>query len=311
MNTFEWAQRLQKARYQLTKREWDIVAYIEANFDVLHQYSMQDIVDATNTSRSTVHRFCEKLGYDGYKEFRDAMIAYHDTIAAAPAPFPTRDLTPKTASDAALSDAASAFDIFQKGLIVDMNALHNAVAMYSEAQIARITAMISNAKTIYCVGYETGAFMAQFIGERFSRLRKRMQIVTGESRRIKDLVFSMQSGDLIWLLEYTKAFDLYQGVVALAKQRGAATFLMTTYPTSPLIVRVDEALLVHRGLPNFKNSLAVPMTIVNSLQLAYEFEMGADKRTAALQEWDEFASPDYGKEMLDEPPPTSYGKENF
>ena len=302
MNTFEWAQRLQKARYDLTKREWDIVAHIEAHFDALHQYSMQDIVDATNTSRSTVHRFCEKLGYDGYKEFREAMIAYHDTIAAAPMPFYTRDLTPKTASDAALSDATSAFDIFQKGLIVDMNALHNAVAMYSEAQIARIVAQIFNAKTIYCVGYETSAFMAQFAGERFSRLKKRMQIVTGEARRIRDLVFPIQEGDLLLLLEYTKAFELYQGLVRLAKQRGAATLLLTDYPTSPLIVHVDEALLAHRGLPNFKNSLAVPMTIINALQLAYEYEMGADKRTAALQEWDEFNAPEFGKEILDAPP---------
>jgi len=301
MNTFEWAQRLQKARYQLTKREWDIVAYIEAHFDILHQYSMQDIVDVTNTSRSTLHRFCQKLGYDGYKEFREAMIAYHDTIAAAPTPFPTRDLTPKTASDAALSDATSAFDIFQKGLIVDMNALHNAVAMYSEAQIARIVTLITNAKTIYCVGHETGAFMAQFMGERFSRLNKRMQIVTGEPRRIKNLVFSIQEGDLLWLLEYTKAFDLHRDLVKLAKQRGAATLLLTDYPTSPLIVKVDEALLAHRGLPNFKNSLAVPMTIVNALQLAYEYEMGTEKRTAALQAWDEFASPDFGKETLDAP----------
>ncbi len=300
MNAFEWAQRLQQVRYQLTKREWDIVAYIEAHFDALYQYSMQDIVDATNTSRSTVHRFCEKLGYDGYKEFREAMIAYHDTIAAAPAPFPSREVTPKTASDAAMSEATSAFDIFQKGFAVDMHALHNAAAMYSEAQIDRIVAQISNAKTIYCVGYETGAFMAQFIGERFSRLKKRMQIVTGEPRRIRDLVFPIQAGDLLLLLEYTKAFDLYLALVTLAKRRGAATLLMTDYPTSPLIVHVDEALLVHRGLPNFKNSLAVPMTVVNALQLAYEFELGEQTRTAALQEWDDFASSEFGQGLLDE-----------
>jgi len=302
MNTFEWAQRLQHARHQLTKREWDIVAYIEAHFDSLHQYSMQDIVEATNTSRSTVHRFCEKLGYDGYKEFREAMITYHNAISASVIPFPIREITPKTASDAALADVTSAFDIFQKGLMTDMHALQNATAMYSEAHIAWIVTRLVNAKTIYCVGYETGAFMAQFIGERFSRLKKRMQIATGDPRRIKDLVFPMEQGDLLWLLEYSNdASPLYLALVELARRRGVTTLLMTTYATSPLIIQVDEALLVYRGLPNFKNSLAVPMTVINALQLAYEFEMGADTRTAALQEWDEFASSEFGQRLLDEP----------
>ena len=287
MMNFDWAQRVEASRFQLTKREAEILAYLEAHFDALHQLAISDIVAATNTSRSTVHRFCVKMGYEGFKEFKQAMNRYNRAIKF-PAPQTPLDLTPKSASDAAMLEAASAFDLFQKAFFVDMQGLQQTAALYSEAQIARIVARLVKANTLYLVGYQTGAFMAQFIGERLSRLKKRVQIATGEKRRIKDLVFPIEAGDLLWLFEYHKQFDFHLQLVEFAQQRGAATLLMTDYPTSPLIVRVDDALLAHRGLPNFKNSLAVPMTVVNGLQLAYEFEMG-DKRSAALQEWDEFA----------------------
>lgn len=302
MMNFDWAQRVEASRFQLTKREAEILAYLEAHFDALHQLAISDIVAATNTSRSTVHRFCVKMGYEGLKEFKQAMNRYNRAIKFPAPQTPPLELTPKTASDAAISNAASAFDLFQQGFAVDLQALHQAAAMYSEPQIARIVARLAKANTLYCVGYQTGAFMAQFLGERFSRLKKRVQIATGEKRRIKDLVFPMEAGDLLWLFEYHKQFDFHLHLVEFAQQRGAATLLMTDYPTSPLIVRVDDALLAHRGLPNFKNSLAVPMTVVNGLQLAYEFEMG-DKRAAALQEWDEFAFSNFSKEILDAPPP--------
>ena len=140
MMNFDWAQRVEAIRFQLTKREAEILAYLEAHFDALHQLAISDIVAATNTSRSTVHRFCVKMGYEGFKEFKQAMNRYNRAIKFPAPQTPPLELTPKSASDAAMLEAASAFDLFQKAFFVDMQGLQQTAALYSEAQIARIVA---------------------------------------------------------------------------------------------------------------------------------------------------------------------------
>ncbi|MBD3306334.1 hypothetical protein GF339_08010, partial [candidate division KSB3 bacterium] len=52
MSTIEWVQRLEAVRFDLTKREQEIVTYLEDHVETVPQLSMQDLVNATNTSRS-------------------------------------------------------------------------------------------------------------------------------------------------------------------------------------------------------------------------------------------------------------------
>ncbi len=73
MINIEWVQQLESVRYTLTKREQEIVNYLEEHFETLPRLSMQEVVDATRTSRPTVHRFCVKMGYNGFKAFKQAM----------------------------------------------------------------------------------------------------------------------------------------------------------------------------------------------------------------------------------------------
>jgi DNA-binding MurR/RpiR family transcriptional regulator len=285
MINIEWVQRLESVRSQLTKREQEIVNYLEEHFESLPQLSMQDVVDATNTSRPTVHRFCGKMGYNGFKAFKQAMFHLSQSLKSPVLDFTPRTLTPKIASDDAVAEINSSFELFQKGFTVDIQALQRTAVTFSEPQIARIVEYIRQANTLYCVGYESAMFPARFLAERLSRLQKKVQIATGEQRHILDLLFSITAGDLLFLFEYHKSFDLDVKLLERSRKRGAKTVVMTDYPTSPVVTRADETLIVHRGLPGFKNSMAVPMTVVNNLLLAVEFALG-DKRAEYLQEWD-------------------------
>ena len=282
----EWGQRLERIRFQLTKREQEIVSYLEEHFSLLQHLSIQDVVEATNTSRSTVHRFCVKMGYDGFKAFKEAMSEYNQGIKMPDAQFSPRQLTPKIASDLAMSTTQTPFELFQKGFWVDMQALERTAAIFTEEQIMRIVHLIRNAGTIYAVGYQTGLFPARFLAERLSRIKQKVQLATGEQRHIVDLVFPIAKDDLLFLCEYHKHFDFHRKLLEHAQKNNANTMLMTDYPTSPLVTRADETLIVHRGLSGFKNSLAVPMNVVNNLLLAVEFSLG-DKCKEFLQEWDE------------------------
>ena len=51
-----------------------IVAYVEQNPQAASLQSIHDLAKSTNTSASTVVRFCRKLGYEGYKEFQRELV---------------------------------------------------------------------------------------------------------------------------------------------------------------------------------------------------------------------------------------------
>lgn len=287
MINVEWVQQLEAVRFLLTKREQEIVEYLEVHFDALPQLSIRDLAEATNTSRSTVHRFCQKMGYKGFKAFKQAMNQYSRSLKIPLANISPSKLTPKIASDTAITKAKSSFELFQKGFLVDIQALQHTTVTIAEPQLTRIVDLILQAQTLYCVGYETGCFPTRFLAERLCRLRRNVQIAVGEQRYIKDTLFSMTDHDLLILFGYHKDFNFDLQLFEFAQKRGAKTILITNYPTSPLIARAEETLLIRRGVLPFKHSMAVPMTVVNNLLLAVEFALG-DKREIYLQEWDEF-----------------------
>lgn len=60
----------------LTKSEQKIAKYIQANPKSVELYTIVKIANLTSTSKSAVLRFCQKLGYQGYKEFRYDLINF-------------------------------------------------------------------------------------------------------------------------------------------------------------------------------------------------------------------------------------------
>lgn len=289
MINVEWLQRLEAQRGDLTKREQEIVDYIEEHFSEFARLSMQDLVDATNTSRPTVHRLCTKLGYNGFKACKQALLQYTRSMRTALPDIDPSALTPRRASDDAMQDAASAFELFQHAFSVDARALQQTAVTFTANQIDDLVRLIRAASTVYCVGYQSGVFPARFLAERLSRVHIRTHLATGDQRAVLDAVFALDTGDLLLLCEYQKSFDLHVTLCDLARKRGARVILLTDYPTSPAVSRADEVLIAHRGLSGFQNSMAVPMTMVNGLLLAVEFALGPE-REHWLQEWDDWQS---------------------
>lgn len=60
----------------LSKSDQKIGKYIISNPEVIEMYTILKLSELTNTSTSAVLRFCKKLGFKGYSEFRYEIIRY-------------------------------------------------------------------------------------------------------------------------------------------------------------------------------------------------------------------------------------------
>ena len=60
-------ERLELNKNNFTKSEIEIMEYIKKNPMDIVQYSIIQIAERANTSKSAVIRLCQKIGYDGFQ----------------------------------------------------------------------------------------------------------------------------------------------------------------------------------------------------------------------------------------------------
>ena len=63
-------ERLELNKNNLTKSEIEIMEYIKKNPMDIVQFSIIQIAEKANTSKSAVIRLCQKIGDDGFSEFK-------------------------------------------------------------------------------------------------------------------------------------------------------------------------------------------------------------------------------------------------
>lgn len=69
-------QKMQDEKKNFTKSEWKICEYIYNNPQVVERLTISRIADFADSSKSAVLRFCQKLGFSGYSEFKYELIRY-------------------------------------------------------------------------------------------------------------------------------------------------------------------------------------------------------------------------------------------
>ena len=62
-----------------TKSEFEIANFIIDNPHLVIEIAIERLADYSNTSKSAIIRFCQKLGYNGFSEFKFNMSTYLDT----------------------------------------------------------------------------------------------------------------------------------------------------------------------------------------------------------------------------------------
>ena len=65
-------KRIQMAQ-NLTHVEVEIGYYILQNIEKVSEMSILELADSIHVSKSTAHRFCKKIGYEGFQDFKLAI----------------------------------------------------------------------------------------------------------------------------------------------------------------------------------------------------------------------------------------------
>ena len=156
--------RVRQSRDRLSASERRVANAVLDDPDLVRTATIMRLADVSGASQSTVARFCQSLGYPGYREFR------LDVISAL-----SRDQAQRVSFDIAEGEIGpedSIADTVAKIAFQEVQAIQNTAQMLDTDAVAQAVAAIRSARRIELYGAGASSLSAQDLFQKLGRIGK-------------------------------------------------------------------------------------------------------------------------------------------
>lgn len=191
---------------------------LESPTDVIH-LSVTDLATASGTSATTVMRFCQRLGYGGYQDFKIAL--------AQDARSPLQQL------QADVEEGDSPSQILEKVIAAAADAVGGAGSTIDEATFGTVIQVLSSAERVLVVGVGSSSPLAQDIAYRFLTLGLRAEAPIDV--HVQHVTASLLGErDACLVISHTGSTRETLATATAAAHTGANVIAVTSFFRSPL-----------------------------------------------------------------------------
>jgi DNA-binding MurR/RpiR family transcriptional regulator len=224
---------VRQALPRLSSSEARVAEAIIADPSLVVDLTITDLAQRCGTSLSTVARFCQTLGYSGYREFRMEVASAISREAAE------RDRFGLADSDIGPDDAAA--DVVAKIAFHEVLAIEQTVQGLDVEVLDRVVDAIAGARHVDLYGFGASGLTAQDLQQKLARIGisascsvdVHLALVTAALRKPGDVAIGISHSGLT--SETIHA-------LTVAGEAGAMTVALTNSPDSPLTEVADAVL---------------------------------------------------------------------
>lgn len=234
-----------------SRSQKDVARYIVDHLDEAAFQTAEELARRASTSSSTVVRFSQALGFEGYPELQQAAIEEYrrgNGGEATPAPLFSLDQ-----SDVEGALAADHGNIEETARKLDRESVDDALDMMIEAE------------RIVIVGVDQMAFFASYLRHMLALLDLRAEIVASASQEALARLSRLDGGCMVIALSVGRVHTLVQRAMKLAKRRGCRTLSISDSTLSEAAKAADVKLYYSSDGPSFTPSHAALMSVVQGL----------------------------------------------
>lgn len=221
---------------ELNKAEQKIARIVQNNPEPVVKMTIKELAGLGQVSETTVFRFCDKLGYSGFAEFK---------INLALGMF---DSEQELHSDISKDD--DSYLIAQKLFTSYMNSAKKTVDDLDYQQVDRICEAIANAKSLFFYGMGGSYAIADDARHKFVRINPR-SYAEADSHWQAIQMSTAEPGDVCFLFSNSGSNKDLIDLVPLIKEKGVYCVGISASDTSPLSEVVDEHLLTYEDGAKF------------------------------------------------------------
>ncbi|MDD5697404.1 MAG: MurR/RpiR family transcriptional regulator [Victivallaceae bacterium] len=214
---------------ELTGKYKDIADYILANPEKIIRHKVKDIAGDCNCDDALIIRFCQKIGYSGFSEFK---------MSIATGFLPVRlDI-----ADKEFSPEYSFLKLKRNFLDNNLKALHDTLGHLEEETIKQAVQILSRATKIYLFASGNSGIVAEDIEIKLMRLGFNA-IFHQDAEFSKIFMGLCNPDDAILAISFSGETASVCGLAAIAGKKGVPVIAITNYPNSRLTGLADVTLL--------------------------------------------------------------------
>ena len=245
---------IQERFEDFSRSQKDVARYIVDHLDEAAFLTAEELARRASTSSSTVVRFSQSLGFEGYPELQQAAIEEYRTAGAA-------------ASSSASSGSLFSFDHseLEGSLSADYANLEETARKLTKEQVDDSVAALATAQRIVIVGVDQMAFFASYLRHTLSLLDIRAEIVASTGGESLQRLGRIDEETLVIVLSSGRAHPLLLRAMKLAVHRSVNTLAISDASMSEVGEHAEQTLYFSSNSPSFTRSNTALMALVQAL----------------------------------------------
>ena len=238
---------------EFSRSQKDVARYIVDHLDEAAFLTAEELARRASTSSSTVVRFSQALGFEGYPELQQAAIEEYRTTAVA--------------GNATPGGALFSFDHseLEGSLSADYANLEETARNLTREQVDGAVAALAESPRIVIVGVDQMAFFASYLRHTLSLLDIRSEIVASTGGESLQRLGRIDEETLVIVLSSGRAHPLLLRAMKLAVHRQANTLAISDASMSEVGEHADQTLYYSSNSPSFARSNTALMALVQAL----------------------------------------------
>jgi DNA-binding MurR/RpiR family transcriptional regulator len=236
---------------EFSRSQKDVARYIVDHLDEAAFQTAEELARRADTSSSTVVRFSQALGFDGYPELQQAAIEeYRNRVAEQEGPGQLFDFDHSE---------------FEASLAAEHSNVEDTARNLTREQVEACVSALASAQRVVIIGVDQMAFFASYLRHLLALLDIRAEVVASPRQDSINRLGRVGDDTLVIAFSAGRAHPLVVRAMKLARHRRAHTLSISDATLSEVGEHAELTLYYSSNSPSFTRSNAALLAIVQAL----------------------------------------------
>ena len=273
-------KRIEENMPHFSKRQKQISVYLLKNYDKAAYMTASKLGSIVNVSESTVVRYANELGFDGYPQLQSALQELTKTNLTA---YQRVEVTNNLIGDG---------DVLKKVLSSDAERIKTTLDEIDCDAFEAAVEKICSARKIYVIGIRSSATLASFLSHSLNVIFDNVISLEALSRDdVFEQILGINEEDVLVAISFPRYSNRVIRAVDFAENHGANVIAITDSNASPIAEMANEVLVARSDMISYVDSLVAPLSLINALIIGISRKMKdrLEERLRTLEAiWDEY-----------------------
>ena len=274
------SERIKAVYSTLSKGQKKIANAVIHDYDKVAYLTAAKLGELVGVSESTVVRFADELGFEGYSQFQ---LAVQELVRIKLTPNQRIEITKQRIGRGDVIDNTMESDIAKIKYTLE----HLDRQAFSDAVDA-----ILGAKNIYITGARSSEPIARLLSYNLSLIFDNVKLVVPtSSAEVFEQMYSVSADDVVIAFSFPRYSSKMINGIRFARQKDAKVVVFTDSDVSPIAEYANCLLIAQSDMASFMDSLVAPLSIINAIviEITSRREREITERFDALEKlWDEY-----------------------